>query len=99
MIHITLPRIKPLSITIDIFFIIHLLVIVVLLFFIATIKMECVKIGYEIYNLSQEIEVKKIKLQNIVEERDMLVQPEKLFKHAAYLNLYPPKPERVFYVE
>jgi|GEM_PF-4487742 len=99
MINITLPRVKSFSFTIDMLLIVELLMTLIVLFFIVTIKMECVKIGYEIYNLSQEIEVKKLKVQNLIEERDAMIQPEKLYQYSSNLGLYPPKPEKVFYVE
>jgi len=99
MINITLPRVKSFSFTIDMLLIVELLMTLIVLFFIVTIKMECVKIGYEIYNLSQEIEVKKLKVQKLIEERDAMIQPEKLYQYSSSLGLYPPKPEKVFYVE
>lgn len=99
MINISLPRVKPFNFTIDGFFILELLVVLIVVFFIVTIKIECVKMGYEIYNLSQEIEVKKLKMQDLTEIRDAMVQPEKLFQYAAGLELYPPKHDKVFYVE
>ncbi|MGC8926121.1 MAG: hypothetical protein C0187_00575 [Calditerrivibrio nitroreducens] len=99
MINISIQRIKPLNFAIDVFFILELLVALIVVFLIVTIKMECVKIGYEIYNLSQDIEVKKLKMQELVELRDSMVQPEKLSQYSNSLELYPPKPDRVFYVE
>lgn len=99
MINISIQRIKPLNFTIDAFLLLELLIALIVVFLIVTIKMECVKIGYEIYNLSQDIEVKKLKMQELVELRDSMVQPEKLFQYSTSLELYPPKPDRVFYVE
>lgn len=97
--NISLSRVKPLNFTIDAFFILELLVVLIIIFFIVTIKMECIKIGYEIYNLSQEIEVKKLRMQDLIEIRDEMTQPEKLFQYTSNLELYPPKQDRVFYVE
>lgn len=99
MINISIQKVKPLNFTIDLFFIIELLIALIVVFLIVTIKMECVKIGYEIYNLSQDIEVKKLKMQELVELRDSMAQPEKLLQYSTSLELYPPKPDRIFYVE
>jgi cell division protein FtsL len=61
--------------------------------------MECVKLGYEIYNLSQEIERKKLQLQDVTEIHDEIMQPEKLYKAAKDLDMHFPEPDRVYYVE
>lgn len=85
--------------TLDMLFIIEMLSILVVIFFIVTIKMECVKIGYDIYSLSKEIEVKKLQLQDVAEAHDEIVQPERLYKYAKSLDLHFPSPERVYRVE
>lgn len=92
-------NIKISSPTIDIFFVLESLSIIVIIFFIVTIKMECVKLGYEIYNLSQEIERKKLQLQDVTEIHDEIMQPEKLYKAAKDLDMHFPEPDRVYYVE
>lgn len=87
------------NITIDILFIIEILSVLVVIFFIVTIKMECVKIGYDIYSLSKEIEIKKLQLQDVAEEHDEIIQPERLYRYAKSLDLHFPEHERVYRVE
>ncbi|MEF3255191.1 MAG: hypothetical protein K6348_06490 [Deferribacterales bacterium] len=97
--NITITKERVDGISINYLLIFEILLILVIVFLIVTIKMECIKIGYEIYNLSQEIEFKKLQLQNISEKYDEMIQPEYLYKISKSLQLNPPEPTKVYYVE
>ena len=80
-------------------FFVKIFILAVISFSIITIKVSCIKIGYEISRLNKRAELLQIDLESAKLTYYELTKTEKLIKEAENLGMILPSPGNVYYVE
>jgi cell division protein FtsL len=87
------------SLTLDVKHIIWLFVLFFVIMFIVFVRINTIKLGYEIYKIEQDIEKKHLILQGLHEEQSVLINIEGLYDTGLKMGLTLPNMENVYYVK
>lgn len=87
------------SLTLDVKHIIWLFVLFFVIMFIVFVRINTIKLGYEIYKIEQDIEKKQLILQGLHEEQSVLIDIEGLYDTGLKMGLTLPNMENVYYVK
>ena len=67
--------------------------------FIVFVRINTIKLGYEIYEIEQKIEKNELTMQQLIEEKAMLTHTKRLYEAGLMLGLILPDIEKVYYVK
>lgn len=72
---------------------------VVLLFSVVYVRHLCIKTGYEISNLTDQMEKSEIRYLSLLDKKSQAYDTENLYKKAREIGLTMPDVKRTFYVK
>lgn len=87
------------SLSFDVKHIIWLFVLFFVVMFIVFVRINTIKLGYEIYKIEQNIEKKELTLQSLNEEQSALINIDRLYDTGINMGLSLPNMENVYYVK
>jgi cell division protein FtsL len=87
------------SFTLDIKHFIWLFILFIVVMFIVFVRINTIKLGYEIYKIEQDIEKKQLTLQSLYNEHSDLTATERLYEEGSKLGLVLPNIGNVYYVK
>jgi cell division protein FtsL len=87
------------SFTLDIKHFIWIFIIFIIVMFIVFVRINTIKLGYEIYKIEQDIERKELTLQDSYDEQSTLTETGRLYNAGIELGLVLPDMKKVYYVK
>jgi len=70
-----------------------------LVMFIVFVRINTIKLGYEISKIEQKIEKNELTMQKLIEEKAMLTDTKRLYEAGLMLGLSLPEIEKTYYVK
>jgi cell division protein FtsL len=87
------------SFTLDIKHFIWIFMLFLVVMFIVFVRINTIKLGYEIYKIEQDIEKKELTLQALFNEQSTLSDAGRLYGAGTELGLVLPEMKNVYYVK
>ncbi len=77
----------------------YVIIIFFLIFSIVSFKLQCIKIGYNLNRLHNDIKNETVNIQNLQLQKNRYIQRHKLYRKAKSMGLELSTADKVYYVE